>query len=51
MYFVLFYHVFSVRKELLDVLELPYKHSEYFPPNAPRRLGILLYGPPGKHES
>ena len=37
-----------MRAELLDALELPYKYPKYFPINSPRRIGILLYGPPGK---
>lgn len=36
-----------VRKEILDVLELPYKHPDLFRSGYPRRQGILLYGPPG----
>ena len=36
-----------VRKEILDVLELPYKHPHLFRSGYPRRQGILLYGPPG----
>lgn len=36
-----------VRKEILDVLELPIAHPELFPAGAPRRQGVLLYGPPG----
>lgn len=36
-----------IRKEILDVLELPYKHPDLFRSGYPRRQGILLYGPPG----
>lgn len=36
-----------VRKEILDVLELPLQQPELFPAGIPRRQGVLLYGPPG----
>lgn len=36
-----------VRREILDVLELPMQHPELFAPGAPMRQGVLLYGPPG----
>jgi hypothetical protein len=38
---------FRVRKEILDVLELPFKHPGLFHAGSPRRQGVLLYGPPG----
>lgn len=37
----------SVRKEILDMIELPLKYQYLFPAGSPRRHGILLYGPPG----
>lgn len=41
------YGFHRVRKEILDVLELPFQYPELFPPGCPRRQGVLLYGPPG----
>eukprot|EP00903_Cladosiphon_okamuranus_P012041 g11306.t1 len=37
----------SVKREILDVIELPLKHPEVFGKGVKRRAGILLYGPPG----
>eukprot|EP00752_Nemacystus_decipiens_P017233 g15437.t1 len=37
----------SVKREILDVIELPLKHPEVFGRGVKRRAGILLYGPPG----
>jgi ATP-dependent 26S proteasome regulatory subunit len=37
-----------VRREILDVLELPFKYPALFHAGCPRRQGVLLYGPPGK---
>ena len=37
----------SIRKEILDVVELPLKHPHLFDGSAHRRSGILLFGPPG----
>eukprot|EP01031_Cornospumella_fuschlensis_P029336 gene29336-35414_t len=37
----------AVKKELRDLLDLPLAHPHLFPPQAPRRRGVLLYGPPG----
>lgn len=36
-----------MRREILDVIELPLKHPEVFTAGVKRRAGILLYGPPG----
>jgi ATP-dependent 26S proteasome regulatory subunit len=36
-----------VRREILDVLELPFKYPALFHAGCPRRQGVLLYGPPG----
>ncbi len=36
-----------VRKEILDMIDLPLKYHHLFPAESPRRHGILLYGPPG----
>lgn len=41
----------SVKREILDVIELPLKHPEVFGKGVKRRAGILLYGPPGTGES
>ena len=35
----------SIRKEIMDAVELPLKHPELF--KGSRRSGILLFGPPG----
>lgn len=40
----------SVKREILDVIELPLKHPEVFGKGVKRRAGILLYGPPGTGE-
>ncbi len=40
--------VLSVRREILDVLELPFLYPHLFPAGCPRRQGVLLYGPPGE---
>ncbi|CDZ96282.1 Peroxisome assembly factor 2 containing the AAA-type ATPase domain [Phaffia rhodozyma] len=37
----------SVKKEILDTIELPLKHPELFAEGLKKRSGILLYGPPG----
>ena len=37
----------EVRREILDVLELPFQYPELFRTSCPRRQGVLLYGPPG----
>ena len=36
-----------VKKEIINVLQLPLLHPELFPPGAPVRRGVLLFGPPG----
>jgi len=36
-----------VRKEILDVVQLPLLRPELFPPGCPVRRAVLLYGPPG----
>ena len=36
-----------MKREILDVIELPLKHPEVFGKGVKRRAGILLYGPPG----
>ena len=52
MYIVLtiptYYLPIRVRREIFDVLELPFRHPELFRSGCPRRQGVLLYGPPGK---
>lgn len=40
----------SVKREILDMIELPLKHPEVFGKGVKRRAGILLYGPPGTGE-
>ena len=47
---VLYYTICNdrARREILDVLELPFQHPELFGPGCPRRQGVLLYGPPGE---
>ncbi|CAM9360776.1 unnamed protein product, partial [Ascophyllum nodosum] len=37
----------SVKREILDMIELPLKHPEVFGQGVKKRAGILLYGPPG----
>ncbi|KAH3764894.1 peroxisome biogenesis factor 6 [Pelomyxa schiedti] len=37
----------SVKKEILDTIQLPLAHPELFPPDVKHRSGLLLYGPPG----
>lgn len=39
-----------MKREILDVIELPLKHPEVFGKGVKRRAGILLYGPPGTGE-
>jgi peroxin-6 len=36
-----------VRKEILDMIQLPFLRPELYPPGCPVRRAILLYGPPG----
>lgn len=36
-----------VRKEIMEVLELPLQFPHLFPIGSPKRQGVLLYGPPG----
>ena len=36
-----------VRKEILDILQLPLLRPDLFPPGCPMRRAVLLYGPPG----
>ena len=36
-----------MRKEILDVVQLPLLRPELFPPGCPVRRAVLLYGPPG----
>ena len=36
-----------VRREILDIIQLPLLRPELFPPGAPRRRAALLYGAPG----
>lgn len=37
----------DVKDEILDVVQLPIKHPEFFADGIRQRSGILLYGPPG----
>ena len=37
----------TVRQEILDLVELPRKRPELFPPGCPVRRAVLLFGPPG----
>ncbi len=37
----------KVRKEIMDIFELPRMFPEYFPNSRSRKRGILLFGPPG----
>lgn len=39
--------IIRVRETILDVIQLPSRHPELFQSRAPRRKGILLFGPPG----
>ncbi|ETV96419.1 hypothetical protein H310_10565 [Aphanomyces invadans] len=36
-----------VKDEILDMVQLPFKHPEFFAAGVRQRSGILLYGPPG----
>lgn len=36
-----------VKTEIINVIQLPLLRPELFPPGAPMRRGILLFGPPG----
>lgn len=47
MYTHIYLYIFSVRKEILNILQLPTLLPELFPVGSSRRRGILLYGPPG----
>ncbi|KAF0714836.1 Aste57867_3657 [Aphanomyces stellatus] len=37
----------NVKDEILDMVQLPFKHPELFAAGVRQRSGILLYGPPG----
>ena len=37
----------SVKKEILETVQLPFEHPELFADGLKKRSGILLYGPPG----
>jgi ATP-dependent 26S proteasome regulatory subunit len=37
----------DVKKEIMQVVELPLKHANLFSSNLKKRSGVLLYGPPG----
>lgn len=37
----------NVRKEILDVIQLPLQHPELFPPGCPARRAVMLFGAPG----
>jgi peroxin-6 len=47
--FMYFFKIFfvRVRKEIVEIIQLPLLHPELFPATCPRRRGLLLYGPPG----
>jgi peroxin-6 len=36
-----------IKQDILDMIELPLRHTELFADNLRRRSGLLLYGPPG----
>ena len=37
----------TVRREILDIIQLPIQRPDLFPPGCPRRRAALLYGAPG----
>ena len=45
---MIYFDIDRVRKEILNILQLPFLRPDLFPAGCSKRRGILLYGPPGK---